>query len=993
MCASLSSRCIAVTCLAFLAFALPISRIALGVEPEEQEAISPQQAAAEMRVPPGFHVSLFAGEPDVIQPIAMTIDDRGRLWVVECFSYPHWSKDGSGHDRVAIFSDHNGDGQFDEKKIFWDQGSNLSGIAVGFGGVWLCSTPNFIFIPDRDGDDHPDADPEILLDGWSLEAKHNVFNGLTWGPDGWLYGCHGILAVSHVGKPGTSANERVPFDCGVWRYHPTRHEFEIFAWGTTNPWGLDFDEYGQMFITNCVIPHLFHVMPGAHFVRMYGEDLNSRAYGLLESCADHIHWAGGFWKTSLGGKHAEAGGGHAHAGAMIYLGDNWPQEYRGNLFTLNIHGRRANRDLLVRQDSGYVATHGKDFLFSSDPWFRGLEMIYGPDGGVYVTDWHDTGECHDYENTQKSTGRIFKVCYGSTSLRPVNLAGLDEVELLELLGHKNHWYQRTAQRILQERAALGPLDRSIAQRLKDTLVNSPVTAARLRALLPLHVIEELTPELLLTLLNDSDEHLRAWAIRLVTENGAPSADVAARLEEMAGQDSSSFVRLHLAAGLQKLPSADSWTIATNLLERADDIEDDNLPLMVWYGIESLIPDANGGDATLLAAAANPLHQEFIARTMAASGDEAIQRLVDCLRESDREILFASAARGMVRSLRGHRDLKMPNGWQSVAEALFAHPHAKARNDGLMLSLLFGDLGAAQRAQEIILDSSQRDEVRVAALDALLEVSGPDIVPLLHDLLDDQVLRAAVLRGLGAFEHSRTPGLILNRYQNLTKDEHQIALSTLASREDYAIELVSAIESGSVPGDDLTAYAARQLRSYGNPEINRVLLRHWGDVRATSQEKNARIADYKSIIGDDYLSAADRVSGRVLFEQHCAKCHRLFDSGGSVGPDLTGSQRSELDYLFENLLDPSAIVPREYKLSTFVMSDGRVIQGIRYQENDQAIEVQTENSQVLLPKNEIVSAESAELSMMPEGILDQLNGTQIRDLIAYLAGESQVPLDQ
>ncbi|MCA9152145.1 MAG: hypothetical protein KDA92_22735, partial [Planctomycetales bacterium] len=269
-------------------------------QPVVERPLSPAQSVAGLRVPDGFEATLFAGEPDVVQPIAFTFDRRGRMWVVECLSYPDWRNDGQGNDRVVIFEDTDHDGRFDRKRVFWDRGVNLSGIELGFGGVYLCATPNFIFIPDRDGNDVPDSEPEVLLDGWDLNASHNVFNGLTWGPDGWLYGCNGILSRSQIGKPGTPEQERVPIDCGIWRYHPTMREFEVVAWGTTNPWGLDFDAWGQMLITNCVIKHVFHVVPGIHMTRMFGQDLNPYVYDLVESCADHIHWAGGHWDTSIG---------------------------------------------------------------------------------------------------------------------------------------------------------------------------------------------------------------------------------------------------------------------------------------------------------------------------------------------------------------------------------------------------------------------------------------------------------------------------------------------------------------------------------------------------------------------------------------------------------------------------------------------------------------------------------------------------------------------
>jgi putative membrane-bound dehydrogenase-like protein len=415
------------------------------------------EAPAHFKLPPGFQATLFAGEPDVVQPIALTFDDRGRVWVVENHSYPGWK--GEGHDRVLIFDDRDGDGRFDERKVFLENGSNLSGIEWGHGGVWLCSTPNLVFVPDANLDDAPDGPAVVKLDGWDPTARHNVTSSLAWGPDGWLYGCNGILSNSRVGPPGTPDAERTAMNCGVWRYHPLRGTFEVVAHGTTNPWGLDFDQYGQTFITNCVIEHLWHAVPGARFERMFGQDFNRRTYELMRTCADHIHWAGGPWTEARGGeRHSSHGGGHAHVGAMIYLGDNWPEEYRNHLFTCNIHGNRVNQDALERQASGYVAHHAADFLHAGDPWFRGMLIKYGPDGGAYVTDWTDTGECHNYEVADRTNGRIYKVSYGRPKRFSSDLGRLSDAELLKQLHHANEWVSRHARRILQERHALGTLD-------------------------------------------------------------------------------------------------------------------------------------------------------------------------------------------------------------------------------------------------------------------------------------------------------------------------------------------------------------------------------------------------------------------------------------------------------------------------------------------------------------------------------------------------------
>src|SRR5262245_48679699 len=224
--------------------------------------LGPKEAAAAMTAPAGFRVHLFAGEPDVKQPIAMALDDRGRLWVAEAYTYPRRAAEGKGTDRILIFEDTDGDGAFDKRTVFADKLNLVSGLEVGFGGVWVGAAPYLLFIPDRDGDDKPDGPPEVLLDGWAYEDTHETLNTFIWGPDGWLYGCHGVFTHSKVGKPGTPKDERTKINAGIWRYHPTKHEFEVFAYGTSNPWGVDFNEHGHAFLTCCVIPHLFHVVQG-----------------------------------------------------------------------------------------------------------------------------------------------------------------------------------------------------------------------------------------------------------------------------------------------------------------------------------------------------------------------------------------------------------------------------------------------------------------------------------------------------------------------------------------------------------------------------------------------------------------------------------------------------------------------------------------------------------------------------------------------------------
>ena len=594
-----------------------------GVTNTQQSAdrpLSPQEALKRITVPPGFHVELFAGEPDVLQPIAFDFDDRGRVWVVESFSYPEFKPENK--DRVTILSDANGDGKFDERKMFLTNGHRLSGITLGFGGVWLCSPPRIIFIPDANRDDAPDGGEVVVLDGFSTNAAHNMVNGLMWGPDGWLYGRHGILQNSFVGRPGTPRKDRVRLNCSIWRYHPTRKIFEVVAHGTTNPWGLDWDEHGQPFFSNNVIGHMWHLVSGAHYQRMYGEDFNPHYYALMKAASDHLHWAGSDWTRTRGGKgeHDAPGGGHSHCGLMIYQGDNWPDEYRQTLMMANIHGNRLLLDRIHRQGSGYTAKHAGNFLMANDPWFRGVTMAYGPDGGVFVSDWNDLGECHDNDGSYRTSGRIYKITHGAMKANAVDLARLSDAELVKLQLHKNDWFVRHARRLLQERHVAGKLDGAVRGELQRIFQTNPDVTRKLRALWALNVVGGIHDERPGKLLRHESEHIRWWAVKLIADEGPEKFK--SDLEGMAKAEPTSFVRLGIASALQRLKPEDRFSIAEALLEHPEDSADPNLPLMIWYALEPALETQPRRGTELLRRCRIPLVRQFIARRLASAYEVA-----------------------------------------------------------------------------------------------------------------------------------------------------------------------------------------------------------------------------------------------------------------------------------------------------------------------------------------------------------------------------------
>ncbi|MFY7877045.1 MAG: PVC-type heme-binding CxxCH protein, partial [Pirellula sp.] len=520
--------------------AASLSETPLVVDEYPFEGLTAQEAAKAMVVPDGFRVIASAAEPDMLQPIAMALDDRGRVWVAEAYEYPRRAAEGTGRDRILIFEDTDLDGTLDKRKVFAEGLNLVSGLEVGFGGAWVGAAPYLMFIPDRDGDDKADGKPEILLDGWGLQDTHETLNAFIWGPDGWLYGCHGVFTHSNVGKPGAADQDRKPINAGVWRYHPTRHVFEVFAHGTSNPWGVDFNDQGQAFITACVIPHLYHIIDGGRYERQAGNHFNPFTYDDIKTIAEHRHYVGANPHAG-NGKSDSAGGGHAHAGAMIYLGDAWPQSYRNQLFMNNIHGQRLNIDVLKAKNSGYTGSYSPDFLLTGDKASQILNLRYAPDGQAWMIDWYDMQACHltDPGKHDRSNGRIYKIVYGNKKPESVDLTKASDVDLANKMSHRNDWFVRHSRRLLQERAAVRKIDRKAVDVLKSFLKVTNEETTRLRAAWALSCTNELDDATLEMLVKDPSEYVRAWAIQLGFQaKTQPACVKPKRLAELAKSDKS-----------------------------------------------------------------------------------------------------------------------------------------------------------------------------------------------------------------------------------------------------------------------------------------------------------------------------------------------------------------------------------------------------------------------------------------------------------------------
>lgn len=991
---------------------LSVAKMAAAALPSDTlkfAGLAPERAVKEMKLPPGFSATLFAGEPDVQQPVSFAIDDRGRLWVAECYTYPKRQPEGQGKDRIVVFQDKDGDGRFDKRTVFMEGLNLLTGIEVGFGGVWIGAAPYLMYVPIQDGDEpKPAGEPVVLLDGWGYGDTHETLNTFTWGPDGWLYGCHGVFTQSNVAKPGTPEGERTRINAGVWRYHPTRRVFEVFAEGTSNPWGVDFNDRGHCFIEACVIPHLWHMIQGGHYHRQAGSHFNPNLYDDLKTIGDHVHWAGGGAPHAGNGRSASAGGGHAHAGLMVYLGGDWPEDYRGGLFMNNIHGARINHDVVEPKGSGYVGRHRPDFLEFNDSWSQIINLRSDQDGSVYLIDWYDQQQCHkgDEAAHDRSNGRIFKVTYNNRQGTAVDLQAKPDRDLVQLQAHRNDWHARHARRLLQERAADGRLAASTREDLRKLLglggrapkralspdyrsMSDP--AVRLRLLWTLHATGGLEERDALALLDDDAEDVRAWTVQLTSETRQVAPAVLKQFARMAAKDRSPVVRLYLASAAQRIEPSQRWDLVAGLLSRAEDAGDHNLPLMAWYAFEPLVPLDHTRAMSMAVATKLPRVLEFTTRRLTGlDKSNALAAVAATLLSSDETAHRIALLKGMGDALKGRRSSPMPTGWDDVDAKLAASDDADVRRLVQSLSLTFGNQRTLDSSRRVLADTAAKPAARLQALESLLNVRDAALPPVLLELLREPPLRAAAIRGLAAYADVRTPDALLGLYGTLPPAERRDVLMTLASRVDFARPLLMAMADGRVPTRDVAADIAQQIGGLKDIDLTAQLEKVWGRTRETPAEKEVLIERYRKLV-ERPNPPVNASNGRAVFTRTCFVCHTLYGAGGIIGPDLTGSNRRDLDYLLHNIVDPSREIPNQYRTATVELNDGRVLAGIANQQDAKVVSVTTGNETVTVPRTEIRKIAVSEISMMPEGILNPLNDAEIRDLIAYLRGTAQVPM--
>ena len=945
-------------------------------EGREAKFLSAQEAVAAMTVKEGFKVNAWASEPMMTQPMAFCWDDRGRMWIAENKDYESRGKgfSNAGDSRILILEDTDKDGVADKRTVFMEGIAFPSAIAVGFDGVFVGAPPNLLFIPDKNGDDKADVDDiEVRLTGWGIRDRHETLNSFHWGPDGWLYGLQGFATPSKVGKPvgkGKLYKHKDPFpddtlkdgtdiNGGVWRYHPTKDKFEVVAHGFSNPWGIDYDAKGQLLMTACVIPHLWHVIPGGIYHRQGGQHFNPYVYNDIKTIADHSHRS-------------------AHGGARVYQSDAFPEAEKGRLFMANIHEHGILSDILERKGSGFSGKHGDDFMMANNAQWVGFSMEVGPEGGLYVLDWHDADICgSDVLNSE--TGRIFRVMPKVTLAenwkdRYADLGKFSDAQLAALQTSKSEWHARRARIILQNRASKGKMAKEAYDKLFDLYQNNSNADFRLRAMWTLQITGGFTPRALFDALNDKDEYIRAWAVQFLTEDKDAVPEVLSKFTQMAATDKSPVVRLYQASALQRLNADERWSIAGALLAHAEDTNDHNIPKMIWYGIEPLVKENPARALEMAGKSSIPMVTKFIARR--AVDADALEILVNAVgKKSKNQVTLLE---GMRDGLDGRTDLKTPANWKTVYAKLKQGEKPVAQL-AVELSNHFGDTEAAKNAMTVLKNQKAAVDQRRKSLQLLALRQRPELVKELPALLDDKELRLDAVRAIAGYDSESLAKLLIERYPKFSASEKSETIQTLASRPKSGWLLTQAISKNVIAKKEIPTYVARQLRRV----VGSGFVEVWGPIDHVAFDEKA-YKKYKNLLSDKTVGQASPVQGRLVFKKTCAPCHKMYGEGGIIGPELTGSNRSNVDYLLGNILDPSGEIQDDYKMVVVTTRDGRTYVGNVAKETERQITLRIVGQDaVVINKSDIQTRETTPVSMMPTGLLESLSDKEITELIGFM----------
>ncbi len=984
------------------------------------DPVTPVETLQRLKVPKDVRVELVAAEPTITQPLHISFDFKGRMWVVQYRQYPFPAglkvvrydqhlravfdrvpaappNHVEGADRVTVFEDTNGDGQYDSHRDVISGLNIATSAAVTPEGIWVMNPPYLLFYEDADRDAVVDGPPTVHLTGFGLEDTHSVANNIRMGPDGWLYGANGSTTTAAVRAPLSTDPQAITAFQGqcIWRYHPSRHEFEIFAEGGGNTFGLEIDDVGLTFSgTNGGNTRGMFYPQGSYGEKTWGKHgplTNPYAFGYFR----HMRF--------------EGDGRRFTQSLAIYQDDALPTRYHDQIIAINPLQRCVIGSSLSEDTSTFRTQDFEQTIDTDDRWFRPVNIAVGPDGAVYIADWYDTRLTHvDPRDTwHKSSGRVYRLRAAKPdagkpdadtadqllqSRTRFDLFSLDTQQLLQLLSHPSRTIRFSCLDVLTASS-----DKQLNEQLAE-IVRDTADERRLNALWILSRRDALDDALLVDLLaaTEPNPDLRRWAIRLIGDRRTATPDQATALVALAANETDLHVRSQLASSAKRLPTAAGLPVIESMLRRDADAADLHLPLLVWWALESHCGRDPEAVTQLFAEPAlweTKLVQDVmlsrLMRRFAAAGTEADYLVCAALMQlapdtSAKQRLM----QGFEEAFTGRKVDALPAALRTEL-ALF---RSQMPESDLPLRLRQGEAEAIKLALQQIANAELSVQQRVKLIETLGETKAAAAVAALQKRVSQDksvAVKRAALQALSRFDDPGIGRTIASSYHYAMDESsnlREIAIRTLGSRPAWAAMLLEEIAAARIAAERVPADVVMQMRSMDDPELNQSLERFWGTLRATPAEKQEKIAQVKQVI-----ASAERVEmqhGQALFKQHCGKCHTLFGEGGRVGPDLTGYERTNLDFLTHAIVDPSAAIREEFTNYRLLTTDGQVLTGLLENQTPQTYTLRTAEGQaVQIARDAVEDLSASPVSLMPENLLTPLSQQDIRDLFAYLTRRS------
>ena len=973
-----------------------------GALTDDSEPVPAETALTHFSVASDLEMDLVLSEPMVNQPLEISFDTKGRMWVVHYNQYPYPEgvkitgldnhlrvqfdkvpeappEGVTGADKITIFEDTDGDGTFDESTEVISGLNIATSVTQGRGRIWVLNPPYLISYPDPDGDGLPDGEPVVHLSGFGLQDTHAVANSLRWGPDGWLYGAQGSTTTSVVSSAVTK--DILIQGQGIWRYHPETEVFELFAEGGGNTFNLEFDSKGRIYSGDNGYGRGPYYKQDGYYEKAWGKHgplSNPYAFGYLPDMA-------------FDGERVR----FTHA-ILRYEGGELPERYSENFIALNpLQGNIVLTD--ADRNGSTMRTKDRDTILDTpDRWFRPIDIQTGPDGMVYLSDWYDSRLSHvDPRDTwDKTSGRIYRLrAKGSQpGYQPFDLTKLHNDQLIGLLSHENRWYRQKARQVIRDRH-----DQSILPALRDILKNQTGQLA-LEAFWAIDAVGGLNDETTVNGLKHTDPFVRMWSIRLTGDRGIASQQVAAALKALSLSETDPEVRSQLAISAKRLRGPLAIDLVSNLLLNHDDADDPDIPLQLWWALEAKTQTDRAGIMGLFR---NPAIWEApIVRDVILS--RLMQRLILTGSTADYQIaqqLLELAPddnageklmNGLQEGLRGRSISELPS------NLLRAMERFKASGEGeYAMALRQKKEGALESVLEVIQDQKADLNQRLAYIRILGEEDYPGATPVLINILkrpalgESKAVKITILHTLQRYQGPEIAKGVLGAYPGVLREDPEVrlaALNLLVSRPDWAKALIEQIDGTSIiHREDVPVELAQRMIMLEQTDIIPIIHRLWPATQsATGEEKTRTIGHLAEVIRSE---PGNPQSGQIVYQRACGICHTLKGEGGQIGPDLTGYDRRDLPLMLLQVVDPNADIREGYVNYRISTRDGRTLAGFLKERTENGVAIQPYGSEpIRLSADEIEKMEPQQTSLMPEGILENLSDEEVRDLFAYLMEE-------